>query len=313
MNGTELALYLRDVSARFPSLPVLRDEPMSRHCSFRIGGPCDAMLLPSSAEEAEYAARLLHEAGERPVPMGNGTNLLVTDEPLRRVVIKFSDRFAGVRRSGLRLTAGPGITLARLATAAAAEGLTGLEFAHGIPGTLGGAVYMNAGAYGGEIKDVAAAVTYLDEDCRLQRAEDIAFSYRRSPWSDTGCVLLEAELVLAEGEPDAIRARMNELMERRRASQPLDMPSAGSTFRRPAQGYAAALIDQAGLKGTAVGGAQVSEKHAGFIVNRGGATFDDVLRLMDLVRERVFALSGIELEPEVRILRNGGKEQAWNF
>ncbi|MFR3956786.1 MAG: UDP-N-acetylmuramate dehydrogenase, partial [Oscillospiraceae bacterium] len=184
-------------------------------------------------------------------------------------------------------------------------GLAGLEFSHGIPGSLGGAVSMNAGAYGGEMKDVVVSTRYLDHDLNLCEAEGAAhdFGYRHSVFSDTDCVVLGSTLALTPGDPAEIRARMLDLSERRRSRQPLDLPSAGSTFKRPAGGYAAALIDAAGLKGYAVGGAQVSEKHAGFVVNRGGATFDDVLRLMDHIRSEVLRTSGVELEPEVKIIR----------
>ena len=195
--------------------------------------------------------------------------------------------------------------LSRLAVYAQQAGLAGLEFAHGIPGSLGGAVSMNAGAYGGEMKDVVVSTRYLDHDLNLCKAEGAAhdFGYRHSVFSDTDCVVLGSTLALTPGDPAEIRARMLDLSERRRSRQPLDLPSAGSTFKRPAGGYAAALIDAAGLKGYAVGGAQVSEKHAGFVVNRGGATFDDVLRLMDHIRSEVLRTSGVELEPEVKIIR----------
>ena len=303
MNAAALTSFLAELRKRCPDLAVLEGEPMARHCSFRIGGPCDAMLLPSSREEIEAVCSMLDAAGEKPFLMGNGTNLLVTDGPFHRIVLRMGERFARVSREGSELAARTGITLAALAVRAARSGLAGLEFAHGIPGTLGGAVSMNAGAYGGEMKDVVTSVTYLDGELRLRRTADPGFSYRHSMFSDTDSVILSARLRLSEDDPAAVRERMRSLMERRRASQPLELPSAGSTFKRPAVGYAAALIDQAGLKGYTVGGAQVSEKHAGFAVNRGGATFDDVLRLMDHIREEVFRNSGIVLEPEVKIIR----------
>ena len=180
-----------------------------------------------------------------------------------------------------------------------------MEFAHGIPGSLGGAVSMNAGAYGGEMKDIVVTTQYLDESLEVREVHGAAhdFGYRHSRFSDTGAVILASTLRLTPGDPAAIRARMAELSEKRRASQPLELPSAGSTFKRPVGGYAAALIEQAGLKGYTVGGAQVSEKHAGFVVNRGGATFDDVLRLIDHIRAEVLRTSGIELETEVKIIR----------
>ena len=304
MNNTELRSFLREARSRRPELTILENEPMSRHCSFRIGGACDAMLLPSSIEDVEAVCALLAECGEKPFLMGNGTNLLVTDAPLHRIVLRMGEEFSRVDPvNGTALRAESGATLSRLALFAAARGLAGLEFAHGIPGTLGGAVSMNAGAYGGEMKDVVTSVTYLDKDLSLRETDDAGFSYRRSRFSDTDCIVLGAKISLHEDDPDAIRERMRLLAERRRSSQPLDMPSAGSTFKRPAGGYAAALIDEAGLKGYTVGGAQVSEKHAGFVVNRGGACFDDVLRLIEHIQSEVYRVSGIELEPEVKIIR----------
>ena len=304
MNNTELRSFLREARSRRPELTILENEPMSRHCSFRIGGACDAMLLPSSIEDVEAVCALLAECGEKPFLMGNGTNLLVTDAPLHRIVLRMGEDFSRIDPvNGTALRAESGATLSRLALFAAAHGLAGLEFAHGIPGTLGGAVSMNAGAYGGEMKDVVTSVTYLDKDLFLRETDDAGFSYRRSRFSDTDCIVLGAKISLHEDDPDAIRERMRSLAERRRSSQPLDMPSAGSTFKRPAGGYAAALIDEAGLKGYTVGGAQVSEKHAGFVVNRGGACFDDVLRLIEHIQSEVYRVSGIELEPEVKIIR----------
>ena len=304
MNNTELRSFLREARSRRPELMILENEPMSRHCSFRIGGACDAMLLPSSIEDVEAVCALLAECGEKPLLMGNGTNLLVTDAPLHRIVLRMGEDFSRIDPvNGTALRAESGATLSRLALFAAAHGLAGLEFAHGIPGTLGGAVSMNAGAYGGEMKDVVTSVTYLDKDLFLRETDDAGFSYRRSRFSDTDCIVLGAKISLHEDDPDAIRERMRSLAERRKSSQPLDMPSAGSTFKRPAGGYAAALIDEAGLKGYTVGGAQVSEKHAGFVVNRGGACFDDVLRLIEHIQSEVYRVSGIELEPEVKIIR----------
>ena len=301
MKKDELKLFLCEIRRTLPT-EIRQSEPMSRHCSFRIGGECDAMLFPRTGEEAAAILAMLSRAGEVPFLLGNGTNLLITDGPFHRIVLNLTGMDA-VGGEGLTLTAGAGATLAQLAVQAARRGLTGLEFAHGIPGTVGGGVSMNAGAYGGELKDVVTSVCYLTGQGLRQETADGGFSYRHSVFSDTDKLILSARFQLREGDPEAIRQRMRELMDKRRASQPLDMPSAGSTFKRPVGGYAAALIDQAGLKGYTVGGAQVSEKHAGFLVNRGGATFDDVLRLMDHVRETVHKRSGIWLEPEVKILR----------
>lgn len=289
-----------------PDLEVLQDEPMSRHTTFRIGGPAKRMAFPSSREQLVLLMSFAKDYGANPLVIGNGSNLLVPDEGLDRLVIDTSANLNRLERgSGNTVLADAGATLARTADLACKSGLTGLEFAHGIPGSLGGAVSMNAGAYGGEMKDVVVSTRYLDHDLNLCEAEGAAhdFGYRHSVFSDTDCVVLGSTLALTPGDPAEIRARMLDLSERRRSRQPLDLPSAGSTFKRPVGGYAAALIDAAGLKGYAVGGAQVSEKHAGFVVNRGGATFDDVLRLMDHIRSEVLRTSGVELEPEVKIIR----------
>ena len=289
-----------------PELMILENEPMSKHTSFRIGGPVRALVQPQSAGEVAAVCRLLRAAGVKPLILGNGTNLLVTDEPLNRVAVQFGERMSAILPEGeTGLRAECGVTLARLAGEAQRLGLAGLEFAHGIPGSLGGGVSMDAGAYGGELKDVVVSTRYLDEELNLRECvgAEHDFAYRHSRFSDTDCVILDSSVSLTPDDPDAIMERMMTLREKRRASQPLEMPSAGSTFKRPVGGYAAALIDQAGLKGYAIGGAQVSEKHGGFVINRGGATFDDVLRLIDHIRNEVYKMSGITLETEVKIIR----------
>lgn len=296
-------LLLAEIKKALPSLELREDEPMAAHCSFRIGGPAAAMALPGSAEEMAALGALLREKGVEPFVMGNGTNLLVTDGALDRFVIKCGAAMSAIHIDGDTVTAEAGATLAQTAAAALAADLGGLEFAAGIPGSVGGGVSMNAGAYGGELRDVVEETEYLDADMRLCRAvgAEHGFAYRHSAFS--GCILLKSRMRLTAGEHETIAARMRELAAKRRTSQPLDMPSAGSTFKRPVGGYAAALIDEAGLKGCRIGGAQVSEKHAGFVVNAGGATFDDVLALMEYIQETVFARSGIRLEPEVKIVR----------
>lgn len=297
---------INDIRSALPGLEMHENEPMSAHCSFRIGGPARLMACPASGAEAAALLRLLREA-EAPVElMGKGTNLLVADEGLDAVVVRLGEAISGAELlPGDRVRAGAGISLAKLAVFAAEAGLSGLEFAHGIPGSLGGAVFMNAGAYGGEMKDVleSAEIALPDGTLREAPAEELELSYRHSALEGSGALVTAATVKLTPAEPETIRARMRELMEKRRASQPLDMPSAGSTFKRPVGGYAAALIDQAGLKGFAIGGAQVSEKHAGFVINRGGATFDDVLRLMEHIQKTVLEKSGVRLAPEVRILK----------
>ena len=303
---SDYAHLLSELNSAMPRLELRENEPMKEHCSFRIGGPARVMALPASMDELQQLCVFLREKGENPLVIGNGTNLLVTDGELNRFVIKLGDKLSDIeRRSDTNIYALCGISLARLASQCAKWSLTGLEFAHGIPGTLGGAVSMNAGAYGGEMKDVLVSAMYLDEDANMRNrlGDELSLSYRHSAFSDTDCVILGAEIELAPGSEDEITAKMRELSEKRRSSQPLDMPSAGSTFKRPAGGYAAALIEQAGLKGFSIGGAMVSEKHAGFVVNRGDATFYDVLTLIDHIKNTVFARTGITLEPEIKIIR----------
>ena len=299
MSESILAQELRRV---FPALPLKENEPMKAHCSFRIGGPAELFAEPGSAEELRALLAFLRARGVPVTVIGNGTNLLVHDEGIRGVVVRLGERFASVRRDGDALIADAGVTLARLATAAKEQGLAGLEFAHGIPGSLGGAVMMNAGAYGGEMKDVVASVHYLDAGGEIRETAEPGFSYRHSRFAGTGEVILGAAVRLTPDDPAAIHARMMELWAKRSASQPLDRPSAGSTFKRPAGGYAAAMIDGAGLRGLTVGGAQVSEKHAGFVINTGDASFADVTALMARIRAAVQEKYGVLLEPEVRIL-----------
>lgn len=300
----QLERLAQTLRTRLPELELREHEPMSRHTTFRIGGPARLMALPRDRKAAAAAVRAAAELGIRPFFLGNGSNLLVADGGYEGFIVKLTglDQTRVVNR---RLRAESGISLARLAMAAWGRGLTGLEFAHGIPGTLGGGVAMNAGAYGGEMSQVLTAVTFLDEAGQVITlpAQECALTYRHSLFTDhPERLILEAEFELAQGVPTLIKIRMDELAQKRRAKQPLDQPSAGSTFKRPEGHFAAALIEQCGLKGLSVGGAQVSEKHAGFVVNRGGATAEDVLRLMEQVRERVLRDTGVELEPEVKLL-----------
>lgn len=298
----ETRLLANELKRALPELRLLEREPMARHCSFRIGGPADLFAEPADESELLALLALLRERGVPPLLLGKGTNLLVADAGLRGVVVHIGEALGAVRVAGARVEAGAGVPLSVLAQRAREHSLTGLEFAHGIPGSLGGAVVMNAGAYDGEMKDVVVSVRYLDAEGTLRETEDPGFAYRRSRFSDGKSAVLSAVLQLREGDGEAIAARMRELGEKRRSKQPLDRPSAGSTFKRPAQGYAAALIEGAGLKGLSVGGAQVSEKHAGFVINTGNASCADVLGLMELVRARVLEKYGVKLEPEVRIV-----------
>lgn len=291
---------------QLPELDIREWEPMARHTTFRVGGRVRVFVRPTTVEEIMTVCTLLKAESIRPFLMGRGSNLLVADEDLEGVVIQLAENFSDCRREGdCGLYAQAGVTLVRLARLAQEYGLTGMEFAGGIPGALGGGVSMNAGAYGGELKDVVVSVDYLDEDLNLRTAsgEECAFRYRGSAFSDTNKIILGARIALQASTVEAVEARMEELKAKRVKSQPLEYPSAGSTFKRPVGGYAAAMIDEAGLKGYAVGGAQVSEKHAGFVINRGGATCADVLALMEHIRKTVYDRTGIELEAEVKIIK----------
>ncbi len=300
----------QELARRCPGLEVRANEPMSRHTSFRIGGPARLMALPKSAIQAKAAVLAAREADILPFFLGNGSNLLVPDEGVERFLIQPAGRYSAdplnrVWEENGQLCAGGGVSLAVLANAAQGRALTGLEFASGIPGSVGGGVVMNAGAYGGEMAQVLVSVTALDLDGSIQTipAESCGLGYRKSVFSDGQRLVLEARFQLSSGDPSAIRARMDELAARRKEKQPLEYPSAGSMFKRPEGYFAAALIDQCGLKGFAVGGAQVSEKHAGFVVNRGGATCADVLELVRQVQARVQEQTGVALEMEVKVLR----------
>ncbi len=298
---TELKMRLKE---RFPAFMLKEEEPLSKHTSFRIGGPAELMVFPRRVEDLEEILCLARDCKIKPRILGSGTNVLAPDEGLRGLVIVTKETFMGLELTAPgRVTAMSGMSLAQTAMFAARNNLSGLEFAHGIPGSVGGGVYMNAGAYGGEIKDVALRTEFLYLDGRREwlRGEEQGFAYRNSAFQKLEGVILRTEFGLVSGKETEIRSKIRELNQRRRASQPLEYPSAGSTFKRPQTGYAAALIEQAGLKGLQLGGAAVSEKHAGFVVNLGGASAKDVLELVELVKQRVLEYSGVELEPEVRL------------
>ena len=288
-----------------PELELRREEPMSRHTTFKVGGPAALMVLPATEAQLVNAVKLARMEGTEPLFVGLGSNLLVDDCGLNALVIKTAPQLNACRVDGNRITAWAGAPLAQVANAAADHALTGLEFAHGIPGSLGGAVVMDAGAYDGEMRQVVRSVRALNQRCDVEEltAEQCEFGYRHSVFSNGSRLVLSAVMELQPGDEAAIRGRMAELMEKRKSKQPLEWPSAGSTFKRPEGYFAAALIDQCGLKEFRIGGAQVSEKHAGFVINAGGATCRDILNLMDAVRERVFRETGVELEPEVKYLR----------
>ncbi len=288
---------------KYPAASVFENEPMSGHTSLKIGGRAAAFFEPSSVGELADLLAELEKSGLRYIILGRGSNVLFADGELSLAVVS-SCGLNEITAEGDIISAGAGAPLSKIAAAALANSLTGFETLAGIPGTLGGAVFMNAGAYGGEIKDVCESVTvYENGEIREYGAKDCAFSYRHSVFEDKNAVIISARLKLSAGDAGEIKEKMRELGERRRDKQPLEYPSAGSTFKRPQGDFAARLIEAAGLKGRTNGGAQVSEKHAGFLINRGGASFEDFAGLMETVRKEVYDYSGIMLEPEVRIVK----------
>ena len=303
-NTKTIEKICRDV----PEDRVLRDEPMSRHTSFHIGGPADAFVIVNNEEELAAVLRTVNEDSAEHMIIGNGSNLLVSDAGYPGIMIKLGGEFEAIIQDPddpRRVKVGAAVLMSRTSAFLTEHGLSGFEFASGIPGSIGGAVFMNAGAYGGEIKDVVRTVRVMDPDGSCVRSlsnEDMQFAYRHSMAEDEGILILSAEMELTPDDPEEIAARVAELQFKRNSKQPVNYPSAGSTFKRPVGGYAAALIERSGLKGYRVGGAEVSEKHSGFVINIGGASCGDVLAVMRHVREKVFEDSGIVLEPEVRLI-----------
>ncbi len=284
---------------------VLKDVPLKEHISFKVGGPCDCMVFPSSANDI---ARIIKLCKEEEIPyylLGNGSNVIALDEGYRGVIIKIGKNFDKISVSGRTIRAQAGASLAALSKKAMESSLTGLEFAGGIPGSVGGGMIMNAGAYGGELKNVVKSVTALDDCGNLYKleCEDCGFGYRTSVFQENGSIVLEAEFELEEGNREDIAAKMQELMKKRNEKQPLNYPSAGSTFKRPEGYFAGKLIQDSGLKGLCHGGAQVSELHAGFVINKADATAADILELIELVKNTVKDKFGVELQPEVRIIK----------
>ena len=281
------------------------NEPLAAHCTFKIGGPARLFVQPVDHAQLCRTVALCKAQGVRHYLLGNGSSILFADEGYNGVVLDISSMQDTVEVHGTQLTAGAGVRLSALCKTALEHGLTGLEFAYGIPGTVGGAVYMNAGAYGGEMKDVLVSVTYLTREGEIvtEDAANLDLSYRHSIFEENGGCILSAKFHLKRGDSAAIKARMDELMQKRVDKQPLDKPSAGSTFKRPVGAFAAALIDQCGLRGYRHGGAAVSEKHCGFVVNLGGATCADVLALCDEVRAVVKEKTGYDLEKEIRVVK----------
>lgn len=300
-NLTDFQQKMADL---LPELELRYEEFLAKHTSFRIGGPAEVMAFPKTAAELSGVLKVSALLDCKTAILGAGTNVLAPDAGLPGLVICLKDCLGGMERlDDTHIRVAAGVTMTRAAVFAANLGLSGLEFAHGIPGTVGGGVYMNAGAYGGEICQVCTQVEVMDMagNLKVYTGEEMQFSYRHSRIEAEGGIVVSATFALTHRPTEEIRALMQDLMGRRSASQPLDLPSAGSAFKRPVGGYAAALIDNAGLKGHRIGNAAVSEKHAGFVVNLGGATAEDVKNLLADVSDRVFRNSGIRIEPEVRI------------
>ena len=284
---------------------ITPDCSLSEYITFRFGGPCKALISINSAESAVRLMTYLKENGVRYGILGRGSNVIVPDEGFDGVILLFGGDFARIEIKGTTLVCQAGALLASACVNAQHQGLTGMENLFGIPGTVGGALYMNAGAYGSEMADVVVSAEYIDEDGNIRTIskEDMDLRYRHSVFSGTGCVITSVTMELSEGDPDQIKAAMNECMQKRSSKQPLEYPSAGSTFKRPEGSYASLLIDQCGLKGLSCGGAMVSEKHSGFVINKGYATCADVLELCDQIKNIVKEKTGFVLELEPVILK----------
>ena len=300
-----MTAFISDLRSRVPGLVMRERVGMSDYTTFRIGGPADLMVEPQTPEQLEIVWKLTKEHGIPVYILGGGSNMLVADEGLRGAVIRLTG-LSGVTAADGTVKAQCGAKLSKLAAVACGAELAGLEFSAGIPGTAGGAVFMNAGAYGGEMSGVVTRTVYLGKDgeYRELNGDEHQFGYRASFFAaNPGNLIVETELKLADGNQADIKDKMDELAEKRRAKQPMSKSSAGSVFKRPEGHYAGALVEQCGLKGVFVGGAMVSEKHAGFIVNIGGATCADVLKLIELIQKTVLTKTGILLEPEIKVVK----------
>ncbi|MBQ8572427.1 MAG: UDP-N-acetylmuramate dehydrogenase, partial [Ruminococcus sp.] len=275
--------------------------PMSEHTSFKIGGNADCLITVKNTDELKTVISVCRECNVPYMLIGNGSNLLVSDNGIKGAVIRLEGEFKDITIKGDTIVAGAGASLTKLCLDAWKASLTGLEFGYGIPGSVGGAAYMNAGAYGGEMKDVVVSCTHLDPELNVGEftLNELDLSYRHSVYMKGEYIILSVTLKLKKGDSTAIKNRMDELMQKRKDKQPLEYPSAGSIFKRPEGAFAAALIEECGLKGRQVGGAQVSEKHSGFIVNKGGATCQDVLDLVKIIQDEVKSKTGFDLHREI--------------
>lgn len=294
---------MTDYSKLFDGIRYSLNEPMNKHTTFRIGGPADCMLFPASLDELSHALKTMYSNEITPVIVGNGSNLLVSDKGIRGVVLKLADNMSGMTVKDNTVICQSGVSLTKMCLFALDNSFSGAEGLYGIPGTVGGAVYMNAGAYGYETKDILKSVKYLDIEGNMYETEgNEGFSYRNSPYFNSGYIVTEVSFVFEAGNQNEIKEKMEDVKKRRIDKQPLNYPSAGSVFKRPEGYYAAALIEQSGLKGRRVGDAMVSDKHSGFIVNLGNATAGDILSLIKIVRETVFKEYGVSLETEIRYI-----------
>ena len=285
--------------------PSQRDVPMSKYTTFRIGGNASVMLTPTTDEQLASIIKKCKEDNIKPFIIGNGSNMLISDKGLDTVVINMCRTVPKIELvNGDTVVCDAGATTSKVCNFALENGLTGLEFAFGIPGSAGGAAYMNAGAYGGEMKDVLVECRHIDSDGNFGslKGEELGLAYRTSAYEHNGYIITTLVMKLSKGNKDEIRAKMQELLQRRKDKQPLEYPSAGSTFKRPEGYFAGALIEECGLKGYSVGGAQVSEKHAGFVINKGDASAKDVLDLIKYIQDKVLSEKGVMLEPEVRLI-----------
>lgn len=296
--------FISELKKILPERQLLLNEPMKKHTTFKIGGPADYLIFPATIAEVVAVFHLIKQFSMPFTVLGNGSNVLVLDQGIRGVVVKFDTTMAYVKHQNNRVIAGSGALLKDVSTYAAGCGLSGMEFAVGIPGSIGGAIFMNAGAYDGEISNIVHAVTAVSLEGEVIRytKENLAFAYRHSIFQENRQIICEVELALTTGLNHEIKNKMGDLTLRRESKQPLELPSAGSTFKRPQGYFAGTLIEQAGLKGFRIGDAQISKKHAGFVVNAGAATAKDVLFLIEEVQRLVYEKHGIKLHPEVRML-----------
>lgn len=285
---------------------IYYDEPMKNHTTFKIGGVADVMIIPQNQTDIIKIILFSKEKGIPVLTLGNGSNLLIGDEGIRGIVIKTSNAFNDIKIIGNEIIAGTGVSITKLSHTAGNNSLGGMEWAYGIPGTVGGAIVMNAGAYGGEMKDIVESVKYISENgelCELNN-EELKFSYRKSIFEtgERSGIIAECRIKLKEGDKIEILNKMQEYLSKRKEKQPVELPSAGSTFKRPEGHFTGQMIEELGLRGYSIGGAQVSEKHAGFIINKGNATAEDVKELIRVIRERVKEKYNVDLEPEIKIL-----------